>query len=408
MIRVLGATFLVLACGWTHADTFVRHPKTFRVGPSPSAIAAVDLNGDGIPEIVTANRGRLSDIREERPAEDSVSFLLAEGPLQYVSQPPLRAGFGPYAIAIANIDALKAPDILVASFHAVRHRDLTLLRNIGDNLFEPHHFSVSDDRLHYARMRDAESVPIFTMPGLTSLVVEDFDRDGYRDVVATGWSSDVLVYFPGVAVGYFGEPVILDLEGGPRDVVVADFDGDRELDLAVALYSSNEIALLRGEGGGRFVEVGRIDSRGRLPHRIRFVDMNLDGEGDLVVSHVHTDDSVVIFYGDGGLSFSLSQEILLGTDRQKLEYEIRDMAVADFTGNGRMDLALACHEASSVVFLANVSKDSSLPQRFSREVYTFKGGRPRAFCISDLNQDGKVDLGVALWESNAVALLLRK
>ena len=94
MSRLVLAALTGLACCSAFTDTFVRHPKTFRVGPSPTSIAAADLNGDGLLEIVTSNRGRLTDIRDERPADDTVSYLVADKVLQYRAQPPLRSGFG--------------------------------------------------------------------------------------------------------------------------------------------------------------------------------------------------------------------------------------------------------------------------------------------------------------------------
>lgn len=408
MNRAAILALLGLACLSAQADTFIHHPKIFRVGPNPSSIAAADLTGNGLLDIVTSNRGRLTDIRDEKPANDTISYLLAEGPLQYRSEPPLRSGFGPHEIVIENIDALKAPDIIVVNFHAARDRDLTLLRNIGENLFEPRHFSIPDDKLDYARMRDSDNQPIFSTPGLTSLIIEDVNHDGYRDAIATGWSADILVFFPGESEAYFGDPIITELHGGPRDAVLADFDNDGKFDLAVTLYSTNEIALLRGDGTGAFTLSERFESRGKLPHKIRWVDLNNDGKKDLIVSHTYSHDSIVIFYGKGSFSFPLSQEIKIGSDRDKLQYDIRDIVIADFTGNGRADIALACHEASSVILLKNVSKDARMPQSFTQEVYTFKNGRPYALCVADFNQDERPDLGVALWGANAVALLLNK
>jgi len=403
------ALLLILAPGLSaYADTFTRHPKTFRVGPYPVSIATADLNGDGIPEIVTANRGRLADIREERPAGDTISFLTAEKPLEYRAQPPLRTGFGPYQVVIANIDALKAPDIVVVNLHATRNRDLTLLRNIGENLFEPHHYSISDDALTYRRMYDSEGQPFFPKPGLTSLLIEDIDQDGYRDAIATGWSADVLVYFPGHPEAYFGEPRLISLSGGPRDIAAGDFDGDGHVDLAVTLYSDNKIAILQGDGSGAFTLVERFSSRGNLPRKIRWADINKDGKNDLIVSHAHADDSIVIFFGEGGFSYPLSQEITLGDSRERIEFGIRDLVVGDFSRNGRVDIAVACDESSSVILLKNSSDGSGYPQSFSRETYRFKGGRPHALCAGDFNQDDRPDLAVALSETGTVALLLGK
>jgi len=388
------------------AELFTVHAKRFRVGPNPTGIAVADLNEDGYPDIVTSNRGRLRDIREERPAEDSLSYLTGRADLGFDSQPPLRTGFGPYDVVAANIDALKALDVIAVNFHATRDRDLTLLRNIGELLFEPHDFTVDDETLPYARMNDADGYPVFSQPGLTSLAIADIDRDGYRDVVATAWSSDRIVYFPGHPDRYFDEPVLIPLEGGPRDVAIADIDGDGELDLAVTLYNHNEIAVLRGDGSGGFERADRFVTRGRLPHRIRVADMNGDGRPDLVVSHTHAEDSVAIFYGEDGFAFSVAQEIVLGEDRTRMEFDIRDMAVADLNGDGRPDIALACDTSKSVEILMNDSSSESVPQSFDRETYTFEAGRPNALALAHFDGDDRPDLAVALWDEDTVALLL--
>jgi hypothetical protein len=399
--------FLCLAvlCATSDAQTFRKHSKRLQVGPNPTAIVAADLDGDGLPEIITADRGRLENPREARPAQDQLSYLVAKGNLKYEAQPQLRTGFAPYCLAVANVDELRAPDILVGNFLAARHRDVTLFRNIGDRLFESHHFSVDDERLVYTQRLDGDSLPVFTTPGITALAVRDINRDGYRDVIAAGWSSDVIIYMPGAIEGYFGRPELTEAKGGPRAIAVADFDGDGQDDLALAM-SSGQVALWKGDGEGGFEPVTRFSSRGRLPHQIRAADMNGDGEQDLVVSHWAADDSIVIFYGAGDFRFDSSRELLLGDDREKVEAEIRDIVVGDLDGDGRPDIAAACYRSNEVVVLMNRSEDARLPQSFKKERYAYKKGKPRALCIADFNEDGKPDLGVALWDTNSVALLL--
>lgn len=392
----------------SQAETFRRHPKMLRIGANVTSIAAADLNGDGLPEIVTTNRGPLADPEEERPAHDRLSYLVAHGNLSYVAEPQLRSGFAPYCVTIANVDGFKALDLVVGSFMATRNRDLTLLRNIGSDLFEPIYFTVPDDELRYTKVRDGAGRPVYTTPGITSVAVQDMDDDGYRDAIATGWSSDVLIYFPGQIEGYFGEPVLTRAHGGPRDIAVADLDKDGAPDLVTVMYTTNEVVLWKGDGKGRFIEVNRFPSRGLLPHNVSVVDINNDRRLDIVVAHCHQDDSIVIFYGEGDFDFSVSQEILLGPKRGKLEYEIRDLVTGDFNRDGRADLAVACYKAGKVVVLLNRSSGPEIPQRFRREEYGYSRGKPRALCVSDFNQDGKPDLGVGLWETNSVSLLLGK
>lgn len=405
------ALTLALLAASAPAESFVKHPKWFPVGPNPCSIVAQDLNGDGVPEIVTADRGVLRDPAEEVPANPELSFLVATGPLRYESQPPLRAGFAPWCIAVANMDALRALDLVVGSFHAGTEGHLTLFLNIGENKFKKQQYSAPVQTLTYMRQRDLDERPVFTVPGITSLAVEDFDGDGYRDVIATGWSSDVLLFFPGTVDTYLGAPRIIQAPGGPRDVQGADFDKDGNVDLVTTMYSSGQVVVCRGDGKGGFEEVDRFSSRGRLPHKVRIGDLNQDGKADLVVSHCHSDDSMVVFYGQGGFSFPVSQEILLGTDRKRVEHEIRDILVEDLTQDGKPDIAAACYASSQVTLLLNESKGASSTPEFRLEHYSFRGrlkAQPRALCSADFNGNGKKDLAVALWNANAVAILLAK
>jgi len=400
---------LSLAAG-PFAEGFVKHGQRYGVGPNPSAIAASDLNGDGLPEILTADRGRLLSPRSERPANNELSLLVAEGDLNYRYLEPLPVGFAPYDVVLANIDGQKALDIVSVSFMDTRQRepqrDLTLFRNLGEMYFERVDFTAPDERLAYKRMLDADGLPAFSLPGATSVTVGHLNQDNVRDALITCWASDAILFYPGDPESYFGEPRIIPCAGGPRDVALHDFDGDGNLDFAVTLYEESTVAVWRNDGQGNFEEAARWQTRGKLPHRIAIGDINADGKPDIAVSHANSEDSVVVYYAQGPFDFSVSQEIMLGSDRNDLEEEIRDFVMADLNGDGKLDLAMACWASARVSVFLNRSDDPSIPQRFERSNYAFGPGRPRALCTADFNQDGKRDIAVALWEENAVGLLL--
>ncbi len=387
---------------------FSVHPKTFPAGPNPCAIACRDLNDDGIPDIVTGDRGILADPRDERPANDELSVFIADKPFSYTRQTPtLKCGFGPYAVCLANVDGLKWPDIIVASFHAVRHRDITVFLNLKpEGVFKPVTFKIADEGLPYERHLDGEGVPLFTKPGLTSVHVQDIDGDGLRDLLATGWSSDVVVLMRGHAEQYFTEPHFFPVPGGPSSLCVADFNRDDKADFAVSCRATDDVSVWLGDGRGGFAEKTRFPSRCAHPSVIRAGDMNGDGLPDLVVGHSYTEDSIVLFFGHGSASFAASQEITLGDDRRVLEKEIRDVAVDDFNGDGRTDLAAACFASGEVTVLLNAATGPMLPLEFSKETHRFEGAKPRALTAADLNGDGKSDIAVALWETNAVGFLV--
>lgn len=404
----------ISALYWAALDaegqTFTKRPRLFQVGPNPSAVVVQDLDGDGLPEIITTDRGILADPREERPANDELSILLPDRDGNYAKlHPSLKTDFAPYALAIANVDALKWPDIIVVSFLAVRNRDVCVFLNLKqEGLFKPFSFRVPDEQLQYLRQKNGDGAEIFTKPGLTSVAVQDITGDNLRDLVATGWSSDTIVFMPGHAETIFGAPKLIRAPGAPRDLQLCDFDRDGQADLAVVMYDTGELTLWKGDGKGNFEEVSRFPTRGRLPIKVKTSDVNCDGIPDLVVAHGYTDDSIVIFYGDGGFRFSVSQEILLAERREVLEEEIRDLVVEDLTGDRRPDIAAACFGSGKVTVLINQSADTAPLQRFGKERYTFESARPRALCAGDIDQDGKQDLAVALWDVNSIGILMGK
>ncbi len=387
--------------------TFAMPARLFPVGPNPNAIACKDLNDDGNMDIVTADRGLLADPREERPANDELSVLLGDAKGGFARQTPsLKTGFGPYAVVIANVDGLKWPDIVVANFHEVRHRDVTAFLNLHtENIFKPVEIRMPEESLGYARQKDGEGVPLYTKPGLTSIAVQDVNGDGLRDLLAAAWSSDAIIFMAGDKDAIFANPRIFSAPGAPRDLRLGDLNGDGKTDMAVVYYATAEVGVWYGDGSGNFVEHTRFTSRGKMPTTVRIADMNGDGLPDIIVSHCHTEDSIVIFYNDAAGAWACSQEICLGKDRNVLEHEIRDIVVEDFNGDKRPDIAAACYASGEVAVLLNTSRGPELPQTFARETYSFPKGKPRALEAAEFSGDGRLDLAVALWDVDAVGIM---
>jgi len=77
--------------------------QTFPVGSRPQSVAVADLNADGAPDIVTANY-----------FSHDVSVLLGNGNGAFHDQQRFAVGSRPFSVAVADLNADGALDIVTA------------------------------------------------------------------------------------------------------------------------------------------------------------------------------------------------------------------------------------------------------------------------------------------------------
>src|ERR1022692_2919911 len=128
------------------------------------------------------------------------------------------------------------------------------------------------------------SDPIFLTTG-------DFNGDGKLDIATinlsdnTGTCKCVAIYL-GNGDGTFQEPPIITTPSlTPFAIGVGNFDTDGHLDLAVAeeFGGINQIEILLGNGDGTF-QMGQIESVAAGPQSITVADFKGDGNLDLAVA----------------------------------------------------------------------------------------------------------------------------
>ncbi len=333
-------------------------------------LAAADLNGDGIADIVTpyATVSGVSGIGVLLSHTDG-SF---DAPVVYTGYPAGINRFAAYA-SIDDINGDGKPDIVAIAGPGFDPGTVVTLLGRGDGTFAPGSASVMT-------LRPA------------SFVLADFNGDGRKDMMSAGG------YFSaGHGDGSFAAPVASGAEAfSGQHLAVGDFNGDGQLDLA--LHQSTFIQIALGRGDGSFVP-GATFATVRGAEYLSVSDIDGDGNDDIVVGLTgprvlgpNTDSYRVTQFllGRGDGTFAAAQALpgagiaLFGGPTY---------AVADFNGDSYPDVvALAPNNASALVMFAGSSTGTLGGSTGAATTVATLSFRPFMVTQADVDGDGKADL----------------
>jgi hypothetical protein len=233
------------------------------------------------------------------------------------------------------------------------------------------------------------------VPSNCSIAVGDFNHDGKPDLVETSDFDNAVYIYLGNGDGTFtpapGSPVTVG--NFPVAVRTGDFNLDGLLDLVVANAGDNTLSILLGNGDGTFTEAsGSPVAVGDFPFFLAVADFNGDGRVDVAVTN--DDDStvsVLLSNGDGTFVNAPGSPVYSGN------YSPCPIIAADFNGDGIVDLAVANFTPDSGQTVSNVvillgQGDGSFVNAPGSPILV--GLYPFAMVAADFNQDGNTDLAV--------------
>jgi hypothetical protein len=243
-------------------------------------------------------------------------------------------------------------------------------------------------------------VPVNYAAGLSSfsVAVGDFNGDGKLDLVVTNENSNNVSVLLGNGDGTFQPHVDYGTGSCPISVAVGDFNGDGRLDVAVANSARNggtsSVSILLGKGDGTF-ETAANYGTGTNPVSVAVGDFNGDGKLDLATANITT-NNVSVLLGNGDGTFQAAVNFDTGTTADWA-------AVGDFNGDGKLDLAVVNSGDNDVSILLGKGDGT-----FQAAANYGVGNNPTPVAVGDFNGDGKLDLAVVNTGDNDVSVLLGK
>jgi probable HAF family extracellular repeat protein len=328
---------------------------SYAVGGASIGMQVGDFNGDGIPDLATANSGG-----------GSVSVLLSNGDGTFQPARNTPTTFYPSlhnALAVGDFNQDGKLDVATSANDPAGTIGLNVLLGEGDGTFV-----------------NAAPSSVF-LRWTSSIATGDVNGNGALDlVVAKDDPFEFTTYIDvlnGIYDGTFS-PTNLYVDGpaGTYALALADFDGDNQLDLVLGGNLTTWVLLRNGDGSFQ-----QPRDLGLIAESLTVADFNADGKLDLAT----TWESVIVLLGNGNGSFQTARTFTAA--RGSVE-------AADVNNDGALDLVLA----GGSILLGIGDGNFGPPITMAAA-----GGY---LVVADFNADGRLDAAMAKSLSNTVSVLL--
>lgn len=259
-------------------------PIVIHAGDNSQGMAVEDLNGDGKPDIVTANAN-----------DDTVSVFQNQstiGNISFAAPVNFATGDYPSAVAIGDLDGDGYPDLAVLN---MSDGTLSVLRNLGVG------GNITTNSF-------ASQVVFPNVPQGRYLSIGDMDGDGKPDIIVADWLTDTISVLRnltsglGITASSFASPVTFPTGGWANNIALGDLGGTGKPDIATVCQLPNLWSIFPnisepGSFTTNSLAAGVDFPSGSNPNGVAIGDLNGDGRPDVAIANQY-DDNIYVFVND--------------------------------------------------------------------------------------------------------------
>ena len=343
------------------------------------SVAAGDLNGDGRPDLASAN----TFIAGPPPHPGHVSVILQSqsSPGAFDSAMNIAIGSNTYTVSIGDLNSDNLMDLVAANYHSAS------ISILYQNPSSPGTFLA------------AQNLGTGVYPN--EVAIGDLNGDGYLDIAVadSGQAIGGSLFFQNAgAPGTFFPRITLGVHC--NSVGIGDLNEDGRADLVCTGTDTGIVSILLQSPAeaGTFLPPETV-AAGVQPSNVAIADLNADGLPDLAIANLGTgvaSDSAP----SGSLSVLLNNSASPGSfvaaTNYATEWNSLSVSVGDLNGDGKPDLAVANSGTLGITGSVSVLfQNPGTPGTFLPAVNRPGTIKPLGVAIADLNGDSLLDIALA-------------
>jgi fibronectin type 3 domain-containing protein len=187
----------------------------------------------------------------------------------------------------------------------------------------------------------------------------------------------------------------------PSSVAISDIDRDGKPDVMATNATSSTFSAFHNTTIGTISLASKADfSTGFYPFTLAAGDIDGDGRLDVVVANISGSDVISVFRdtsSSGTIQFAAKVDFVVGINPY-------DIAMGDIDNDGKLDIIVPNFNSNTISVLRNISSIGNIAFAPKVDLATGSGSTPAGVVCGDIDGDGRTDIAIVNFYSSSMSI----